>query len=200
MVSIIQRVYIYFYFNFRCCLMSFKVSPEKIFEKSYIIHKGCLYNYYSVIVSTINMNLKIAFVLFLNVCIVMPYIIYYISYMYLLSILLHARGTFPAGVCKYLLRNNWINRITSCHHLWTIPLVFWGCGGIFHWLSVPLSGIIIILNVVLSRWMTPISIENLEDEDDEEKYLYLNINLSHEMVSNSVEKCMYMYCNTISIQ
>jgi hypothetical protein len=97
--------------------------------------------------------------------------------------ILHDRGTFPAGVCKYLLRNNWINRISSCHHLWTIPLVFWGCGGVFQWLAVPLSGIIIILNVLLSRWMTPISIENSGDEDDE-KYLYLNINLSHEMVSS----------------
>mmetsp|Transcript_34317 Transcript_34317/g.38417 ORF Transcript_34317/g.38417 Transcript_34317/m.38417 type:complete len:298 (-) Transcript_34317:818-1711(-) len=86
-------------------------------------------------------------------------------------------GIFPAGVCTYLSRNNWVHRITSSHHLWTIPLVFWGCGGVFHWLAIPLSGIVIILNVFLSRWMTPISILG----EDDEKSLYLNINLSHEM-------------------
>ena len=158
--------------------MSFKVSQRRSSEKSYIIQSldGCLY----IIIlflsqqSTCTSNCLRLFLIYPYLVCIMSYI----SYRYCMT-----RGTFPAGVCKYLLRNNWINRITSCHHLWTIPLVFWGCGGVFHWLAVPLSGIIIILNVLLSRWMTPISIENLGDEDDE-KYLYLNINLSHEMVSS----------------
>lgn len=100
-------------------------------------------------------------------------------------------GVFPAGVCKYLFRNHWLNRITSCHHLWTVPLVFWGCGCAFHWLALPLSAHVIILNVILSRLMTPISIakakkkdEDDDDSDDEGLYLYLNINLSHEMWSD----------------
>jgi hypothetical protein len=93
------------------------------------------------------------------------------------------RGNFPVGVCKYLFRNNWFHRITSCHHLWTIPLVFWGCGNEIQFLALPLSACVIILNVLLSRCMTPISIEkSLKDDDDKCTSIYLNINLSHEMV------------------
>lgn len=94
-------------------------------------------------------------------------------------------GNFPVGVCKYLFRNNWFHRITSCHHLWTIPLVFWGCGNEIQFLALPLSACVIILNVLLSRCMTPISIEkSLKDDDDKCTSIYLNINLSHEMWSD----------------
>lgn len=90
-------------------------------------------------------------------------------------------GTFPIGVCKYLFKpgSTWLDRITSSHHLWTIPLVLWVCGGVFHWLALPLSFIVVPLNVIISHAMTPIAIR-IPGKDDEED-LYLNVNLSHEV-------------------
>jgi hypothetical protein len=45
-----------------------------------------------------------------------------------------------------------------------------------HLLSLPLSAVVVVANVSLSRWMTPHSIEMNEDD-----VRYLNINLSHEI-------------------
>lgn len=86
-------------------------------------------------------------------------------------------GTFPIGVCKYLFKpdSTWIYRITSSHHLWTIPLVLWASGGIFHWLALPLSFVIVPISVFISHSMIPVVIRINGEE------LYLNINLSHEM-------------------
>eukprot|EP00536_Pseudo-nitzschia_multiseries_P001972 jgi/Psemu1/322329/estExt_fgenesh1_pg.C_260036 len=90
-------------------------------------------------------------------------------------------GIFPIGVCKYLFKpgSNWINRMTSTHHLWTIPLVMWVSGGSFHWLSLPLSFFIVAVSAIISHLMTPVSIKSLGEDDKPD--LYLNVNLSHEM-------------------
>lgn len=90
-------------------------------------------------------------------------------------------GTFPIGVCKYLFKpgSNWINRITSSHHLWTIPLVLWVSGGVFHWLALPLSFVLVPISVFISHSMTPVAIRTSKEDDGQD--LYLNINLSHEM-------------------
>ena len=67
---------------------------------------------------------------------------------------------------------------------WKIPLVLWVCGGVFHWLALPLSFIVVPLNVIISHAMTPIAIR-IPGKDDEED-LYLNVNLSHEVVSQNL--------------
>jgi hypothetical protein len=106
------------------------------------------------------------------------------------------RGNFPIGVTKYLFwpGTTWASRVTSTHHFWTmIPLVMWACGGGLEWRALPLSFIVVAINVLLSRWMTPHSINfpkdglgSSSDGDDrgelERKYvLYLNLNLAHEL-------------------
>ena len=89
------------------------------------------------------------------------------------------RGTFPIGVSNYLFwpGTTWASRVTSTHHFWTIPLVMWATGG-FHLLALPLSMFVVTVNVLLSRWMTPISIKfKGKGETD----LYLNLNMAHEL-------------------
>ena len=92
---------------------------------------------------------------------------------------------FPIGVAKYLTwpETSFATRITCTHHLWTIPLLVYGChcddyddnfynkdtrmdldggerklylGGAAFGFSV----LVMCLNVGLSRWMTPIYIES----------------------------------------
>jgi hypothetical protein len=48
----------------------------------------------------------------------------------------------------------------------------------FHFLALPLSGVVVTVNVFLSRWMTPISIRF---HGKDEKDLYLNLNMAHEL-------------------
>ncbi|KAG7341586.1 cupin domain containing protein [Nitzschia inconspicua] len=87
-------------------------------------------------------------------------------------------GTFPIGVTKYLFwpGTTWASRITSSHHFWTIPLVMWATGG-WHIEALPISMVAVTVNVILSWYMTPISI-CLKDEKDEN--IYLNLNMAHE--------------------
>mmetsp|Transcript_412 Transcript_412/g.891 ORF Transcript_412/g.891 Transcript_412/m.891 type:complete len:291 (-) Transcript_412:89-961(-) len=89
-------------------------------------------------------------------------------------------GKFPIGVCKYLFKpgTNWLGRISSSHHLWTIPLVMWVNGSIFHWLAIPLSFVVVPVSVFISHTMIPVAIRTKQDDDRD---VYLNINLSHEM-------------------
>ena len=65
------------------------------------------------------------------------------------------------------------------HHLWTIPLLL-GVSrtGTLHVLSFPLSLVFSTVNVAMSRWLTPPSIER---PDSSAPPKYLNVNMSHEM-------------------
>jgi hypothetical protein len=115
-------------------------------------------------------------------------------------------GIFPVGVSKYIFweGTNWKTRITCTHHIWTIPVLLYTSRGL-HWVSFPLGIVVMITNVLLSRWMTPLYVvlqvdEDVDDEDkdfnkkkkkrsqsppvsastlDDKKYL--NVNLSHEL-------------------
>ena len=71
------------------------------------------------------------------------------------------------------------------HNVCKIPLVLWTSGGTFHWLALPLSFILVPISVFMSRHMIPVAIR--APKNDGEQDLYLNINLSHETVSEVVE-------------
>jgi hypothetical protein len=64
------------------------------------------------------------------------------------------------------------------HHLWTIPLLL-GVSrtGTLHILSFWLSLLVGIVNVSMSRWLTPHTIERPESSETK----YLNVNMAHEM-------------------
>lgn len=91
-------------------------------------------------------------------------------------------GTFPVGVAKYLTWENTTlaSRVTCTHHIWTIPLVIYACCGIKA-TAFPLSAVVMTLNVILSRFFTPFTIQykNVYERKSCEKYL--NVNLSHEL-------------------
>jgi hypothetical protein len=108
-------------------------------------------------------------------------------------------GKFPVGVSKYVFweGTNWKTRITCTHHIWTIPVLLYTSRGL-HWISFPLGIVIMITNVLLSRWMTPLHVvlppafDDLNDDDTKIKLKdnpgstpndkkYLNVNLSHEL-------------------
>jgi hypothetical protein len=97
-------------------------------------------------------------------------------------------GRFPIGVCKYLFWDGttWANRITATHHLWTIPVVLYATQGL-HWLALPLSGVYMTTNVLLSRYMTPPCVR-VSPEEKEEKYL--NVNLAHALWKDIQIKCL----------
>ena len=97
-------------------------------------------------------------------------------------------ATFPIGVAKYLTWPNtsFATRITTAHHLWTIPLALYAVGGRLHWESYVLSVYVVTSHVLLSRWLTPFTIrgvcKNTDDEDTNHcDGKYLNVNLSHEV-------------------
>jgi hypothetical protein len=58
-------------------------------------------------------------------------------------------------------------------------VVLWASGGGISFLALPLSAVVVLVNVLLSRLLTPHSIAAT---DDEKKYPahYLNLNLAHE--------------------
>ncbi len=56
----------------------------------------------------------------------------------------------------------------------------WVNGGIFHWLSIPLSFVVVPVSVLVSRSMIPVIIRGSKEDDDRD--VPLNINLAHEMV------------------
>jgi hypothetical protein len=94
-------------------------------------------------------------------------------------------GRFPVGVIKYLFwkGTTWKTRITCTHHVWTIPLLLYTSSGI-HVLAFPLSIVIMITNVLLSRWMIPShcagdsSAAANADNTSCSRSKYLNVNLS----------------------
>lgn len=112
-------------------------------------------------------------------------------------------GKFPFGVTKYLAwkQTLWIDRFTCTHHLWTIPLLFYGENGPITWKSFQLSVYIVTCHVMLSRWLTPHVIQcgttmtatktsngsngksenGIVKDTDPNHYRYLNVNLSHEL-------------------
>jgi hypothetical protein len=87
-------------------------------------------------------------------------------------------GKFPVGVSKYVFwkGTTWYSRITCTHHLWTIPALLYATQGM-HKLALPLSFVIMTTNVLLSRWLTPATI----DYGPHVEQKYLNVNLSHEL-------------------
>jgi len=110
------------------------------------------------------------------------------------------RKTFPIGVAKYLTwpSTPWYTRFTCTHHLWTIPVFLRAYLHSSHHDRQMMSGnvmlrcftlscVIVTTHVVLSRWLTPFSIEiigNGKDSDGDtqaDRHHYLNINLSHEL-------------------
>lgn len=88
--------------------------------------------------------------------------------------------TFPVGVVKYLTwpDTSFATRLTCTHHLWTIPLVMYACQGI-HFAAYPLSAVVMTISVLMSRFLTPFTIQYQQDDYKYEKYL--NVNLSHEL-------------------
>ena len=88
--------------------------------------------------------------------------------------------TFPVGVVKYLTwpGTSFATRLTCTHHVWTIPLVMYACHGI-HVAAYPLSAVVMTVSVLLSRFLTPFTIQYFQNDERCEKYL--NINLSHEL-------------------
>lgn len=91
------------------------------------------------------------------------------------------------GVMKYLTwkQTLWIDRVTCLHHLWTIPIILYGANTSLTWDSVKVSALIVIINVLLSRWLTPHCIQSGATDDINKKnplhYRYLNVNLAHEL-------------------
>lgn len=88
--------------------------------------------------------------------------------------------TFPVGVVKYLTwpDTSFATRLTCTHHIWTIPLVVYACQGI-HVAAYPLSAVVMTVSVLMSRFLTPFTIQYHQDDRRYEKYL--NVNLSHEL-------------------
>lgn len=96
---------------------------------------------------------------------------------------------FLIGVTKYLTwkQTLWIDKLTCTHHLWTIPLLFFGAGEV-NFDSYFLSIHVVLIQVILSRWLTPHHIRNTSFasdlhnmQSDPIEYRYLNVNLSHEV-------------------
>lgn len=98
-------------------------------------------------------------------------------------------GNFPIGVAKYLTwkQTLWIDKLTCTHHLWTIPLFIYGAGCELNFASYVLSLYVVVVQVFLSRWLTPhhiqleSSVSHQKFRSDPAKYRYLNVNLSHEL-------------------
>lgn len=95
-----------------------------------------------------------------------------IWYWLTLDLPLSGFSKFPIGVAKYITwpGTSFSTRVTCTHHLWTIPLFVTVARGV-HVLAFPLSVVIIITNVILSRWLTPFCTQTK----------YLNVNLSYEL-------------------
>mmetsp|Transcript_16210 Transcript_16210/g.44917 ORF Transcript_16210/g.44917 Transcript_16210/m.44917 type:complete len:184 (-) Transcript_16210:191-742(-) len=95
-------------------------------------------------------------------------------------------GKFPIGVSKYLFwpETTWQTHVTCTHHLWTIPIILWTCGRV-HVVSWSLSFLVMTLNVVLSRWLTPFYVTHPKTDyitdGSAQATKYLNVNLSHEL-------------------
>jgi hypothetical protein len=81
------------------------------------------------------------------------------------------RRRFPVGVARYVVwpGTAWQSRVTCTHHLWTLPVLLRSTRGV-HWTSLPLSFVVVVTNVLLSRWMTPpyvvINSNNNRNEND----------------------------------
>ena len=56
---------------------------------------------------------------------------------------------------KHRQQQHWSNRITWTHHLWTIPLVLYGCQYQIHFVSYILSILYLLLHVTLSSYFIP---------------------------------------------
>lgn len=130
-------------------------------------------------------------------------------------------GKFPIGVAKYLTwkQTLWIDRLTCTHHLWTIPLFVYSAGDVTL-NSFVLSCYVVVIQVLLSRWLTPHHIRIVEhsnqvsiseqksDRSDPTKFRYLNVNLSHELwrdisfsflqISKDTPSCSLYLCRLLS--
>lgn len=119
------------------------------------------------------------------------------QYIYIYICICSGFQKFPVGVAKYITwpTTSWSTKFTCTHHLWTIPLILYGCSGL-HWASFLLSMCIVVCHVLLSRWLTPFTIYHpsvindkadggikgeIQTAVDEQTMKYLNVNLSHEL-------------------
>lgn len=96
-------------------------------------------------------------------------------------------GKFPIGVAKYLSwpeNANWSTRITCSHHLWTIPIILFSSRSKMKLSAYPLAFLIMIVNVLLSRLLTP------PDVKTKQGTFYLNVNLSHSVWKDIKFQCL----------
>lgn len=105
-------------------------------------------------------------------------------------------GKFPIGVAGYIVWENtsWSTRITCTHHLWTIPIFLYAIRAL-PTVSLPLSAVIMVINVTLSRFMTPAAIEVVDPKSCDKKKpklleKYLNVNLSHALWKDIKISCL----------
>lgn len=112
---------------------------------------------------------------------------------YVIQMLVSDRKKFPIGVSKYLFwpGTTWASRLTSSHHLWTIPLVLWANVESLHVLTLPLSALAVIVNVSLSRLLIPHWIA--ASERDKLAEHYLNVNLAYEVWSDVKVPILYIF-------
>jgi hypothetical protein len=62
----------------------------------------------------------------------------------------------------------------------------WATNGFNHLNALPLSMVAVVINVALSRYMTPISIHFVDEKSDDAKQekvvvIYLNLNMAHDV-------------------
>lgn len=94
-------------------------------------------------------------------------------YVDLLGYIAITRGRFPVGVMRYLTweQTLWIDRFTCTHHLWTIPLILVGTS--VHKVELEwgttfgLSVYIVVIQVLLSRWLTPHCILMIQNDNND---------------------------------
>jgi hypothetical protein len=95
-----------------------------------------------------------------------------------------ATGKCPVGVCKYMFwpETSLARKLTSSHHLWTIPVIVWGTCGL-DVRGLILSFVVTAAGTVLTRMLTPASVRTSEPVKGESHFRdhYLNVNLSYEV-------------------
>jgi len=131
---------------------------------------------------------------------------------YLVTKIFQTKPSFLVGVCKYLFweGTTFLSRITCTHHLWTLPILLVESRGV-HRLALPLSAILMTMNVLLSRWWTPshvVLITGIEDKVRDKQassirkdtIKYLNVNLSHSFWKDVPISCLQIHSDNPPVQ
>ena len=175
-----------FTFIYFCSLISYRLilhRDNKIIQKG-IVYEGTWLCNSTLYMATVGLcSDRHILVLSYVVTVSIDQVLWYVD---LTGWVLSGFKKFPVGVAKYLTwpETSWATRITCTHHLWTIPLLIYACGGIPYPIhTFILSTFVMILNVSMSRWLTPFVLEarNKTTNDKHEVVKYLNVNLSHEV-------------------